>query len=72
MHHKGLPWWLSGQESACHCGRHGFDSRSGKISHVRATKPVQHSYRGYAPESGNLQRLSPHALEPALCGRRGR
>ena len=21
----GLPWWLSGKESACHCGRNGFD-----------------------------------------------
>ena len=22
---KGLPWWLSGEESACQCSRHGFD-----------------------------------------------
>ena len=21
----GLPWWLSGKESACQCRRHGFD-----------------------------------------------
>ena len=22
---RGLPWWLSGKESSCQCGRHGFD-----------------------------------------------
>ena len=22
---SGLSWWLSGEESACHCRRHGFD-----------------------------------------------
>ena len=22
---QGLPWWLSGKESACQCRRHGFD-----------------------------------------------
>jgi len=21
----GLPWWLSGKETACHCRRHRFD-----------------------------------------------
>ena len=21
----GLPWWLSGKESSCQCGRHRFD-----------------------------------------------
>ena len=26
----GLPWWLSGKESACQCRRHGFDPWSGK------------------------------------------
>ena len=24
-HCKGLPWWLSGKESACQCKRHEFD-----------------------------------------------
>ena len=27
----GLPWWLSGKESACQCRRHGFGPWSGKI-----------------------------------------
>ena len=33
-HHIGLPWWLSGNESACQCRRHRFDPRSGKIPHA--------------------------------------
>ena len=27
----GLPWWLSGKESACQCRRCGFDLWVGKI-----------------------------------------
>ena len=27
----GIPWWLSGEESACQCKRCGFDSCSEKI-----------------------------------------
>ena len=27
----GLPWWLSGKESACQCRRHRFDPLSGRI-----------------------------------------
>ena len=27
-----VPWWLSGEESACQCRRHEFDPWSGKIS----------------------------------------
>ena len=30
---RGLPWWLSGIESACPCRRHKFDSWSEKIPH---------------------------------------
>ena len=26
-----VPWWLSGKESTCQFGRHGFDPRVGKI-----------------------------------------
>ena len=29
--HEGLPWWLSGKESACECRRSGFDPWVGKI-----------------------------------------
>ena len=30
----GLPWWLSGKESACQCRGHGFDPWSRKIPHT--------------------------------------
>lgn len=29
-----LPWWLSGKDSACQCGRSEFSPWSGRISHV--------------------------------------
>ena len=32
---QGLPWWLSGKESAGQCRRHGFNPWSGKIPHAR-------------------------------------
>ena len=31
----GLPWWLSGNESACQYKRCGFNPRSGKIPHAK-------------------------------------
>ena len=31
---KALPWWHSGQESACQCRGHGFDPSSGEIPHT--------------------------------------
>ena len=30
----GLPWWSSGKESTCQCGRHRFNPWSRKISHA--------------------------------------
>ena len=30
----GLPWWLSGKESACQCRGHGFDPWSRRIPHT--------------------------------------
>ena len=31
---QGLPWWLSGKESACQCRRHWFDPWSRKSPHA--------------------------------------
>ena len=31
---RGLPWWHSGQESACQCRGQGFDPWAWKISHA--------------------------------------
>ena len=58
----GLPQWLSGKGSACQCRRHGFDPRSGKISHAAkqlspcatTTKPV-------------LWSLGAATIEPQCC-----
>ena len=30
----GLPWWLSGKDSICHCRRYRFNLLSGKIPHA--------------------------------------
>ena len=48
MDSPGLPWWLSGKESACQCRGHGFDPWSRKITHaveqlslyITSTEPV--------------------------------
>ena len=42
----GLPWWLSGKESACHCRRHRFDPWVRKILWRRTLKPTPVSLPG--------------------------
>ena len=37
---SGLPWWLSGKESACQCRRHGFNPWVGKIHWRRKWQPT--------------------------------
>ena len=37
-----LPQWLSGKQSACQCGGHGFDPWSGMIPH--ATEKLSCNY----------------------------
>ena len=67
----GLPWWLSGKESACHCRRHRFDPWVRKILWRRTLKltPVslpgeshgQRSLVGYShgvAESDTTERLN--------------
>ena len=34
MKDMGLPWWLSGKDSACQWKRHGFNPWSRKIPHA--------------------------------------
>ena len=58
-HILGLPWWLSGEESACKCRRHKFDPWVGKIPWRRKRQPIlvflpgkSHGHRslvGYSP-----------------------
>ena len=41
----GLPWWLSGKESACQCRSHGFDPWPGRIPYAsEQAKPMLHNY----------------------------
>ena len=57
---RGLPWWLSGKESACEFRRHGFDPWVGKIPCRRKWQPTpvflsgkshgQRSLVGYSPQ----------------------
>ena len=47
----GLPWWLSGEESACQCRRHRFESWSGKIPH--ATEQLSLCSRAWEPQQRN-------------------
>ena len=54
----GLPWWLSGKESACHCSRHEFRPWSGRIPYTTerlnpyttTAEPVLHSPGATAAE----------------------
>ena len=62
LQRKGLPWWLSGKESACQCRRHkrcGFNPWARKIPWRRKWQPTpvflpekshgQRSLVGYSP-----------------------
>jgi len=42
----GLPWWLRGKESACHCRRRRLDSWVGRIPWRRKWQPSQYSCLG--------------------------
>ena len=62
----GLPWWLSGKESACQCRRCGFDPWVGKILWKGKLKPIpvflpgkfngQRSLAGYSPWGRKIAR----------------
>ena len=71
----GLPWWLSGKESACQCRRCGFNPWVGKIPWRRQWQPTpvflpgkSHGWRslvGYSPrghkELDTTERLHFHS-----------
>ena len=56
----GLPWWLSGKESAYQCRGHGFSPWVGKIPRRRATKPMHYNC---CSRVHGLQLLKPAGLE---------
>ena len=68
---EGLPWWLSGYESAWQCRGHGFDPWSGKIPHAveqlslctTTTEPERHNY--WSPCTTTTEAHAPQLLKPA-------
>ena len=46
---KGLPWWLSGKESACNAGDVGSNPGSGKYYWERNGNPLQYSLAWETP-----------------------
>ena len=74
----GLPWWLSGEESASQCRRHGFSPWSGKIPHamerlsprITTTMPVLWSPGATTAEPVCHNYWSPRTLEPVLRNKR--
>ena len=65
----GLPWWLSGKESASQCRRHGFDPWSGKIPRAAEQRSPQATTAEPELTARELQLLKSvnaraHALQP--------
>ena len=57
--HIGLPWWLSGKESACQCRRPRFDPPVRKIPWRRYWQPTPVFLPGKFHEKRNLVVYSP-------------
>ena len=55
----GLPWWLSGKESACHRRRLGFNLWVGKIPWRRKWQPSSVILPGKSHGQRNLAGYSP-------------
>ena len=56
---KGLPWWLSGKESAWQCRRHGFNPWVGKMSWRRKWQPTPVFFPGKSHGQKSLASYSP-------------
>ena len=63
----GFPWWLSGEESACHRG-HGFALWSGKIPH--AAEQLSREPQLLNLCSRSLGAATSEALEPVFHNKR--
>ena len=62
---KKIPWWLSGEESACQCRRPGFDSWTTKISWRRKWQPTPVFLPGNSPGQRSLEGNSPQGHKRA-------
>ena len=72
--YEGLPWWLSGKESAYQCRRHRFDPWSRDPTCCRATKFMCFNHWAYAQEPGshNYWVHKPQLLKPVCPRAHGR
>ena len=61
IHIYGLPWWLSGKESAHQCRRHTFDPWVGKIPWRRKWQPTVVFLPGKSYEQRSLVDCSPRS-----------
>ena len=67
---RGLPWWLSGKESACQCKGHRFDPWSRKIPHAseqlspRATITEPTRLRHGSLHASHTEAYTPHTRKP--------
>ena len=68
----GLPWRLSGRESACQCQcrKHEFDPWARKLTHAAEQSSVCGTTTESAPQPGSFNYGSLHALEPELHDKR--
>ena len=66
----GLPWWLSGKESAWQCRRHGFDPWFGKIPCALEQLRSCTALLGSALKPENCTCWSPCAWWPLLAAAR--
>ena len=70
----GLPWWLSGEESACQCGRHGCYPWCGKIPYATGQlSPCAAFTEARVPESAGAGTTEPachHYWSPCARERR--
>ena len=57
----GLPWWLSGKESAYQCRGHGFNPWYGTIPHALEQLSSCTATMSLCSRALELQLLSPHA-----------
>ena len=65
--HRGLPWRLRGEESACQARTHGFDPSSGRIPHATEQLSLCTTTSEsmlWSPEASTTEAWAPHACAP--------
>ena len=61
---SGLPWWSSGEESACQCRRHGYYPWSGKTTRPHAAGQLSPCTTTTEPELCSPGAANTEACEP--------